>query len=55
VDQEYRERNIEDCERKIKNCDRRLKNAETSGEDVAWLKSEKDGFKAALKNLTKTD
>ena len=55
MDQEYRDRNIEDCERKIQNCDRRLKNAKTSGEDVDWLKSEKSGFKARLKELADSD
>ena len=55
MDAAYKKRNVEDCERKIENCERRLKNAKTSGEDVKWLNSERDGFKATLKKLNKTD
>ncbi len=55
MDQAYIDKNTAHCEKRIESLELRLKSAEVTGEDVDWLESELDGYKATLKNLSKSD
>jgi len=55
MDVGYITRNVANCERKIEQLTARIKNAAATDEDVDWLKAELSGYKAKLKELTKSD
>ncbi len=55
MDQAYLDKNAAHCKKRIESFEARIKNAKVTGEDVDWLKSELDGYKAMLKKFAKPD
>lgn len=55
MDQAYIDKNVAHCKKLIDSFEARIKNAEATGEDVDWLKNERDGYKATLKELSQTE
>lgn len=51
MDQQYRERNIKDCEKKIASVDARLDKVKETGENIKDLKERRKGYVEKLEEF----